>query len=109
MLGGSLRSWCRAASGVPRRRAGQQHAAARRRQRREERPADNSTDGIPSIDDRYVYQSLCDAQVTSFTQLLPNYMHLRFSDAMLVSPSRLPQDDVLERRDNYYVYLNRPT
>jgi hypothetical protein len=34
-----------------------------------------------------------------------NYMHVRFSDAMLVSPSSTPKDDVLERRDNYYVYL----
>jgi hypothetical protein len=89
MLGSSLRSRCRAASGVTRRRAGQQLDAARRR--REERPADNSTDGVPSIDGRYVYQYLFDAQVTSFTQLLPVYMHVRFSDAMLVSPSRLPQ------------------
>jgi hypothetical protein len=32
-------------------------------------------------------------------------MHVRFSDAMLVSPSSTPKDDVLERRDNYYVYL----
>jgi hypothetical protein len=63
-----------------------------------------STDGVPSIGGRYVYQYLFDAR--SFTQLLPDYMHVCFSDAMLVSPSRTPQDDVFERRDNYYVYLN---
>jgi ABC-type lipoprotein export system ATPase subunit len=69
------------------------------------RPADDGADGVLRIDGRHVYQYLFDAQVRSFTQLLPNYMHVRFSDAMLVSPSRTPKDDVFERRDNYYVYL----
>jgi len=46
-----------------------------------------------------------EARVSGFTQLLPNYMHVRFSDTMLVSPSSTPKDDVFERRDNYYVYL----
>jgi ABC-type lipoprotein export system ATPase subunit len=69
------------------------------------RPADDGTDGVRRIDGRHVYQYLFDAQVSSFTQLLPNYMHVRFSDAMLVSPNRTPKDDVFERRDNYYVYL----
>jgi ABC-type lipoprotein export system ATPase subunit len=69
------------------------------------RSADDGTDGVLRIDGRHVYQFLFDARVGSFTQLLPNYMHVRFSDALLVSPSRTPQDDVFERRDNYYVYL----
>ena len=37
--------------------------------------------------------------------LLPGYMHVRFSDSMLVSPQRVPNEDVFGRRDNYYVYL----
>jgi hypothetical protein len=45
------------------------------------------------------------AQVTGYAQLLPNYMHVRFADTMLVSPSDTPKGDVFERRDNYYVYL----
>jgi ABC-type lipoprotein export system ATPase subunit len=69
------------------------------------RPAGDGTEGVLRIDDRRLCQYLFDAQVKSFTQLLPNYMHVRFSDAMLVSPSRTPKDDVFERRDNYYVYL----
>jgi putative ABC transport system ATP-binding protein/macrolide transport system ATP-binding/permease protein/lipoprotein-releasing system ATP-binding protein len=69
------------------------------------RPADDGTDGVLRIEGRHVYQYLFDAQVRSFTQLLPNYMHVRFADAMLVSPSPTPKDDVFERRDNYYVYL----
>ena len=46
-----------------------------------------------------------EARVKNFTQLLPNYMHVRFADTMLVSPSSSPRDDVFERKDNYYVYL----
>ena len=57
------------------------------------------------IDSKHLYQYLFDAQVKDFTQLLPYYMHLRFSDTMLVSPSSTPKDDVFERQDNYYVYL----
>jgi hypothetical protein len=60
---------------------------------------------VARIDGRQVYHFSFDAQVRGFTQLLPNYMHVRFSDAMLVSPSRTPKDDLFERRDNYYVYL----
>jgi hypothetical protein len=69
------------------------------------RPADDGNDGVLRIDGRHVYQYVFDARVRSFTQLLPHYMHVRFSDAMLVSPSSTPKDDVFERRDNYYVYL----
>ena len=46
-----------------------------------------------------------EARVKNFTQLLPNYMHVRFAGTMLVSPSSSPRDDVFERKDNYYVYL----
>jgi ABC-type lipoprotein export system ATPase subunit len=69
------------------------------------RPADDGNDGVLRIDGRHVYQYVFDAQVRSFTQLLPHYMHVRFSDAMLVSPNSTPKDEVFERRDNYYVYL----
>jgi hypothetical protein len=34
-----------------------------------------------------------DAHVRDFTQLLPNYMHVRFAGTMLISPSSLPKDD----------------
>ena len=46
-----------------------------------------------------------DARVKDFTQLLPNYMHVRFSETMLVSPNSVPKGDVFERKDNFYVYL----
>jgi ABC-type lipoprotein export system ATPase subunit len=69
------------------------------------RPTDDANGGVLRIVGKHVYHYSFDAQVRDFTQLLPNYMHVRFSGAMLVSPSSTPKDDVFERRDNYYVYL----
>ena len=69
------------------------------------RSTDDGNGGVLRIDGKHVYHYSFDAQIRDFTQLLPNYMHVRFSDAMLVSPSSTPKDDVFERRDNYYVYL----
>jgi len=68
-------------------------------------PAEASANGVLKIDGRQTYRYLLDARVRDFTQLLPNYMHVRFSGTMLVSPSSMPKDDVFERKDNYYVYL----
>jgi ABC-type lipoprotein export system ATPase subunit len=44
----------------------------------------------------------------AFEEILPGYMHVRFSNIMLVSRSAQPKDDLLERRDDYYVYLKPP-
>ena len=55
--------------------------------------------------DRRVYRYRFEARVHNFAQLLPGYMHMRFSETMLVSRERAPNDDVLECRDNFYVYL----
>jgi putative ABC transport system ATP-binding protein/macrolide transport system ATP-binding/permease protein/lipoprotein-releasing system ATP-binding protein len=68
-------------------------------------PTDEGARGVLKIEDRQTYRYLFDARVRDFTQLLPNYMHVRFSGTMLISPSGLPKDDVFERKDNYYVYL----
>jgi putative ABC transport system ATP-binding protein/macrolide transport system ATP-binding/permease protein/lipoprotein-releasing system ATP-binding protein len=68
-------------------------------------PADSSVGDVLRIDGKHLYHYLFDARVRGFAQLLPNYMHVRFSDSMLISPSDKPKDDVFERRDNYYVYL----
>jgi putative ABC transport system ATP-binding protein/macrolide transport system ATP-binding/permease protein/lipoprotein-releasing system ATP-binding protein len=68
-------------------------------------PAADDGTGVVGIDSDHVYRYRFDARVKSFAQLLPGYMHVRFSESMLVSPQREPKDDVFERRDNYYVYL----
>jgi hypothetical protein len=43
--------------------------------------------------------------VQAFEEILPGYMHVRFTNAMLVSRSAAPKDDLIERLDDYYVYL----
>jgi putative ABC transport system ATP-binding protein/macrolide transport system ATP-binding/permease protein/lipoprotein-releasing system ATP-binding protein len=43
--------------------------------------------------------------VKAFEEVLPGYMHVRFSSAMLVSRSAQPQGDLIERLDEYYVFL----
>ena len=68
-------------------------------------PVDDSIGGPSKIAGKHTYRYIFEARVSNFTQLLPNYMHIRFSDAMLVSPDSTPREDVFERKDNYYVYL----
>jgi ABC-type lipoprotein export system ATPase subunit len=68
-------------------------------------PRDDTASGVRKIEDKLVYRYLFDARVTDFAQLLPPYMHVRFSSTMLVSPTSVPKDDVFERKDNYFVHL----
>jgi ABC-type lipoprotein export system ATPase subunit len=69
------------------------------------KPIEDSASGVLKIEGKRTYRYLFDARVRDYAQLLPNYMHVRFSGTMLVSPSSTPSDDVFERKDNYYVYL----
>jgi ABC-type lipoprotein export system ATPase subunit len=69
------------------------------------KPIEDSASGVTKIEGKQTYRYLFDARVRDYAQLLPNYMHVRFSGTMLVSPSSTPSDDVFERKDNYYVYL----
>jgi putative ABC transport system ATP-binding protein/macrolide transport system ATP-binding/permease protein/lipoprotein-releasing system ATP-binding protein len=66
---------------------------------------EDNVGGVPKIEGKHTYRYVFDARVRDFTQLLPSYMHVRFSDTMLVSASGAPKHSVFERRDNYYVYL----
>jgi energy-coupling factor transporter ATP-binding protein EcfA2 len=68
-------------------------------------PADSGSSGVSKIENKHIHQYLFEARVKDFTQLLPNYMHVRFSQTMLVSPSSMPKGEVFERKDNFYVYL----
>jgi energy-coupling factor transporter ATP-binding protein EcfA2 len=69
------------------------------------KPIEDAASGVLKIEGKQTYRYLFDARVRDYTQLLPNYMHVRFSGTMLVSPASTPSDDVFERKDNYYVYL----
>jgi ABC-type lipoprotein export system ATPase subunit len=68
-------------------------------------PADDGAGNVLKITGKHTYRYVFEARVGNFAQLFPNYMHVRFSDTMLVSANRSPRDDVFERKDNYYVYL----
>src|SRR5262249_15374818 len=64
--------------------------------------AEENAAGVTKIIGKQTYRYRFDARVRDFAQLLPNYMHVRFSGSMLVSPSSAPNGDVFERKDNYY-------
>jgi len=69
------------------------------------RPADSSAPKVLKVTGKQVYRYLLQADVRDFAQLLPYYMHVRISNDMLISPRSEPRDDLVERNDNYYVYL----
>lgn len=49
---------------------------------------------------------LFEATVEKFEELIPGYMHVRIRNVMYVSPRSVPgRDEIVERVDNYYVYL----
>ncbi len=51
------------------------------------------------------YEYTIEPDVKGYSELLPYYMHVRFTNDMLVSPDSQPKDDLIERNDSYYVYL----
>jgi len=68
-----------------------------------------STDGLKGrvlqIDGKQFYTFRFRPDVANFEELLPGYLHVRFTNQMLISPRSEPTDDLVERSDNYYVYL----
>ena len=52
------------------------------------KPIEDAASGVLKIEGKQTYRYLFDARVRDYTQLLPNYMHVRFSGTMLVSPSQ---------------------
>jgi putative ABC transport system ATP-binding protein/macrolide transport system ATP-binding/permease protein/lipoprotein-releasing system ATP-binding protein len=69
------------------------------------RPLDGSAAAVLKITGKQTYRYAFEARLTDFARLFPHYMHVRFSNTMLVSPQATPKDDLFERKDNYYVYL----
>jgi len=69
------------------------------------RPATPNDQRVLKITGTQTYQYVLAPEVRDFEQLLPYYMHVRLSNDMLVSPRAEPKDDLVERSDNYYVYL----
>jgi putative ABC transport system ATP-binding protein/macrolide transport system ATP-binding/permease protein/lipoprotein-releasing system ATP-binding protein len=68
-------------------------------------PFDQTANAVLEITGKQMYRYGFEARLSRYSQLLPNYMHIRFVNNMLVSPQSTPNDDLFERKDNYYVYL----
>jgi hypothetical protein len=55
--------------------------------------------------DKYRFRFRFTPDVRTFEEILPGYMHVRFSNVMLVSRSAQPKGGLIERQDDYYVFL----
>jgi ABC-type lipoprotein export system ATPase subunit len=69
------------------------------------RPADEQEGQVLQVTGRHTYHYVLTPGVKQFEELLPGYMHVRFANALLVSKQSEPTEDLVERVDNYYVYL----
>lgn len=68
-------------------------------------PTAEATAAVLKIIGRQLYRFTLETRVDKFTELLPHYMHVRFTNNMLISPESTPKDELFQRNDNYYVYL----
>jgi putative ABC transport system ATP-binding protein/macrolide transport system ATP-binding/permease protein/lipoprotein-releasing system ATP-binding protein len=69
------------------------------------RPSNGKEGQVIKVTGRQKFRYILRPGLKRFEELLPGYMHVRFTNAMLVSKEREPEDDLVERVDNYYVYL----
>jgi hypothetical protein len=69
------------------------------------RPPEGQSWGVVKLTDRYTYQTIFEPNVSNWTELMPGYMHIRIESNMLVSQSSEPAEDIVERKNPYYVYL----
>jgi hypothetical protein len=60
---------------------------------------------VVKLADMQTYETVFEPNLKEFTQLIPGYMHIRFESTSLVSGRSEPEDDIIDRRDRYYVYL----
>ena len=60
---------------------------------------------VVKLTERRTFDYVFEPGPQEFEELIPGYMHMRFANAMLISRRSEPKDDLVERIDNYYVYL----
>jgi hypothetical protein len=60
---------------------------------------------VVKLTDRYTYQAIFEPNVSGWTELMPGYMHVRIENDMLISRRSEPAEDIVERKNPYYVYL----
>ncbi len=69
------------------------------------RAADGASQQVLKIAGRQTFRYVFEPELERFEESIPGYMHVRFANAMLVSQRAEPKDDLIDRTDNYYVYL----
>jgi len=60
---------------------------------------------VIKLTDVYTLETVFEPNARDWTELIPGYMHIRFESDSLVSERSDPDDDIVDRRDRYYVYL----
>lgn len=69
------------------------------------RPAADQAGTVVKLAERRSFDYVFEPNTDKFEELIPGYLHVRFSNVMLVSQRSQPKDDLVDRTDNYYVYL----
>jgi hypothetical protein len=60
---------------------------------------------VVKLTDQQAFETVFEPNLKTWTELIPGYMHIRFESTSLVSQRSEPEDDIIDRRDRYYVYL----
>jgi hypothetical protein len=60
---------------------------------------------VVKLTDQQAFETAFEPNLKTWTELIPGYMHIRFESTSLVSQRSEPEDDIIDRRDRYYVYL----
>ena len=69
------------------------------------RPASDQEGRVLKLAERQTFDYVFDPNTKEFEELIPGYMHMRVTNTMLVSQQSQPEEDLVERIDNYYLYL----
>ncbi|WP_428030921.1 hypothetical protein [Ancylobacter sp.] len=69
------------------------------------RAADGKAWGVVALDGGADVAVLFDADIEGWSELMPGYMHVQLQFDQLISLSRPPGDDIVERANRFYVYL----
>jgi putative ABC transport system ATP-binding protein/macrolide transport system ATP-binding/permease protein/lipoprotein-releasing system ATP-binding protein len=69
------------------------------------RLVDGQEGRVARINGRRNYHFVFEPDVKEYTEQLAGYMHVRFTSTTLVSQNSAPDNDLVERVDDYYVHL----
>jgi hypothetical protein len=69
------------------------------------RSPEGASSRVVKVDGSGEYSVLFETDVKDWSQLIPGYMHVLIQSEMLISQSSTPADDIVERKNRFYVYL----